>query len=124
MYFDQHDYELLTDAYWQEYDHQLVTIELSEAETTELVERCRQEQVTVNTALTAAFGAAQAMVLGDQRYEPKLGVAADLRGRLRQPAGEVMGFYAGVATHSYGHDPEIGFWDNARRLHGRLQVLH
>ena len=121
VYFDQHDYELLTEAYWQAYDHELVSIELSEAETLELVERCRRERVTVNTALTAAFAAAQSTVLGDKRYEPKLGVAADLRDRVRPPVGEVMGFYAGMATHSYKHNPKVGFWDNARKLQFKLQ---
>ena len=121
VYFDQHDYEALTEAYWQTYEHQLLPIELSQTETTELVERCREEQVTVNTALAAAFTAAQSNVLGGKRYEPKLGVAADLRVRLRHPVGEVMGFYAGVATHSYKPDPKVGFWDNARKLHSKLQ---
>lgn len=121
VYFDQHDYELLTEAYWQTYDHRLAAIELSRTETTELVERCRREQVTVNTALTVAFAAAQSIELGEGRYEPKLGVAADLRSRLRQPAGEVMGFYAGVATLSYEYDAKLGFWDNARKLHAKLQ---
>lgn len=32
-----------------------------------------------------------------------------------------MGFYDGVATHSFNHDPKVGFWDNARKLHARLQ---
>lgn len=120
VYFDQQDYGLLTEAYWQTYDHQLTAIELSQAETTELVERCRREQVTVNTALTAAFATAESIVLGDRQYEPKLGVAADLRSRLRPPVGEVMGFYAGVATHSYKHNSNAGFWDNARTLHETL----
>lgn len=121
VYFDQHDYELLTEAYWQTYDHRLAPIELSQAETTELVERCRRERVTVTTALTAAFAAAQSIELGERRYEPELGVAADLRNRLRQPAGEAMGFYAGVATYSYEYDARAGFWDNARKLHTKLQ---
>ena len=121
VYFDQHDYEVLTEAYWQTYDHRLASIELSQTETTELVERCRRERVTVNTALTAAFAAAQSIELGERRYEPKLGVAADIRDRLRQPPGEVMGFYAGVATHRYEYDARVGFWDNARTLHAKLQ---
>ncbi len=122
VYFDQHDYELLTAAYWQTYDHQLAPIDLSETETSELVERCRRERVTVNTAITAAFAAAQSIVLGDGQYVAKLGVAADLRGRLQPPVGEAMGFYAGVATHAYKHDPKAGFWDNARKLHSKLQA--
>ena len=121
VFFDQHDYESLAAAYWLTYDHQLLTIELSVAETTELVERCRKEHVTVNTALTAAFAAAQAVVLDEDRYEPELGVAADLRDRLQPPVGEVMGFYAGIATDRYEHNPKVGFWDNARELHASLQ---
>lgn len=121
VFFDQHDYELLSEAYWQTYEHRMMTVELSAAETADLVERCRREQVTVNTALTAAFAAAQSITSGDKYYEPNTGVAADLRDRLRQPAGEVMGFYAGVATHSYNHSPKVGFWDNARKLHAELQ---
>ena len=32
-----------------------------------------------------------------------------------------MGFYAGIATDRYEHNPKVGFWDNARELHASLQ---
>ena len=54
-HFDQEDYEALSDAYWKNFQHKLISIELSEAQTSTIVERCKKEQVTVNTALTAAF---------------------------------------------------------------------
>ncbi|MGD8474084.1 MAG: condensation domain-containing protein, partial [Anaerolineae bacterium] len=94
VFFDQEDYEILTKAYWDHYHHDLLSIELSEAETTALVARCRQEKVTVNTALTAAFSGAQSFVQGEQPYHAKTVIAADLRDRLPHSPGEGMGMYA------------------------------
>lgn len=121
VFFDQRDYEGVAEGYWREFDHQLVPIELSEPQTSALVERCRNEGVTVNTALAAAFTGAQAQVLDKADYHPNLAVAADLRDRLREPAGQAMGFYAGAVTLEYTPNPRIGFWENARALHARLQ---
>ncbi len=50
IYFDQEDYRNLNEAYWMNYTHQMFSVELSEAQTSALVERCRKEAVTVNTA--------------------------------------------------------------------------
>jgi hypothetical protein len=57
--FDQKDYINLNEAYWMNYKHQVLSVELSEAQTSELVDRCRKEEVTVNSALTTAFLGAQ-----------------------------------------------------------------
>jgi NRPS condensation-like uncharacterized protein len=122
--FDQEDYRNLSAAYWMHYDHQLVSVELSKAQTSALVARCRREDVTVNSALTAAFVGAQAIVLGEKRYHPSIAVAASLRDRLRTPVGEVIGFYAGLATLPYKYNSRHGFWDNARRFHHKIQPLY
>ena len=121
MSFDQEDYQSLNEAYWMHYTHQMLSIELSEAQTSALVDRCRQENVTVNTALTAAFVGAQVIVQGDRPHHSSVGVAASLRDRLPRPAGQAMGFYAGVVTLKFGYDARKGFWDNARRLHRTIR---
>jgi len=115
--FDQADYRTLTSAYWGRYTHQVLPIELSEDETTSLIERCRNEEVTVNSALAAAFVAAQAIVLDEKSLHPGIGIGASLRDRLRVPAGEVMGFYAGIATLKHKYNHKAGFWENARNIH-------
>jgi hypothetical protein len=122
--FDQEDYLNLTAAYWKRYQHQVLSVELSEAQTSALVERCRAEEVTVNSALTAAFVGAQTIVLGDRPFHSGILVAASLRDRLPQPAGEVMGFYAGAVQPKFGYDGSRGFWDNARQLHRKLRSLY
>jgi hypothetical protein len=121
--FDQEDYKSLSRAYWMHYTHQMLSIELSEAQTQALVDRCRREEVTVNSALSAAFASAQAIVQGPKRYHPTIVVAADLRDRLPKPAGEVMGFYAGGGTLQYKYDSTRAFWENARQFHRQVRPL-
>jgi len=60
--FDQEDYRDLPKAYWRHYHHQILPVELSEAQTAALVDRCRKEEVTVNSALPVAFVGAQTIV--------------------------------------------------------------
>lgn len=124
VFFDQEDYEDLNAAYWGNFTHQIISIELSETQTTALVQRCRKEGVTVNSALAAAFAGAQRTIQGDQPYHTNIGVAADLRDRLMKPAGEVMGFYAGLANLKYKYETSRSFWENARRFHQKVNPLY
>jgi hypothetical protein len=121
VFFDQEDYRILTKAYWDHYHHELFSIELSEAETSALVARCRTERVTVNSALTAAFSGAQSFVQGEQPYHAKTVIAADLRDRLPRSPGEGMGMYAGGVELKLGYNHKRGFWENARQFHKRIQ---
>jgi NRPS condensation-like uncharacterized protein len=121
VFFTQEDYEDLNQAYWENYTHQMLPVELSEAQTRALVERCRAEKVTVNSALTAAFVAAQVMVQGDSPDRRSVFVGASFRDRLPHPAGETMGFYAGAAQLKFKYDTRKGFWDNARTFHRKVQ---
>ena len=122
--FDQEDYLNLSAAYWKRYRHQVLPVELSEAQTTALVERCREQAVTVNSALTAAFVGAQTIVLGDRPFHSGILVAASLRDRLPVPAGEVMGFYAAAVQPKFGYNGSRGFWDNARQFHRKVRALY
>ena len=60
--FDQEDYENLNEAYWMNANHQIIPVELNEPQTTTLVNQCKAEDVTVNSALTTAFVGAQQVV--------------------------------------------------------------
>ena len=124
VFFDQEDYRTLNEAYWTNYTHRMLSIELSEAQTSALVDRCRQEKVTVNTALTAAFVGAQYVVQGDKPYHSRIGIAASVRDRLQPPVGQVMGFYAGVVMPKCKYDVKTGFWENARRFHRKVVPLY
>jgi NRPS condensation-like uncharacterized protein len=119
--FDQQDYVTLTRTYWDHYAHEILTVELSEEETSALVARCRKEQVTVNSALTIAFAGAQRFVEGEKAYQAKILVAASLRDRLPNPPREGMGMYAGGVELKFKYHPRKGFWENARRFHKKIE---
>ena len=124
IFFDQEDYRNLNEAYWMNYRHQMLSVELSEAQTSALVARCRKDAVTVNSALTTAFVGAQYSVQGDKPYHSGIVVAGSLRDRLQRPAGEVMGFYAGGVTLKFKYDTRVGFWENSRKLHRKVKPLY
>jgi NRPS condensation-like uncharacterized protein len=122
VFFDHEDYRILTKAYWDHYHHELFSIEMSEAETSALVARCREEKVTVNSALTAAFCGAQSFVEGEKAYHAKIVVAANLRDRIPDPAGEGMGMYAGGLELKFKYNHKRSFWENARVFHKKVQL--
>jgi len=113
-YFDHEDYKTLTKAYWDTFHHKFFSIELTEAETSALVTQCREENVTVNSALTAAFAGAQSFVEGEEPYHAKVVVAASLRDRLPNSPGEGMGMYAGGVELKFKYNHKKNFWKNSR----------
>ena len=122
--FDQEDYEVSTEAYWKNLNHNLVSIELSESETINLVEKCRKEKVTVNSALTTAFSSAQNLIEGLEDNHPRIAVAADLRNRITDTVGEGIGIYAGGVDLKFTYKKELGFWDNTRNFHKQITPIY
>lgn len=123
IFFDQEDYRVLNEAYWSNFHHKMFSIELSEVQTSALVDRCRKEKVTVNSALTAAFVGAQVFVQGEQTFHVSIAVAGNVRDRLPSPADETMGFYAGIVRPRYNYDGRVSFWGNARKFHKKVNPL-
>jgi hypothetical protein len=89
--------------------------------TADLVERCRAENVTANSALWTAFLAAQYDIQDDrQPYRQRSALAVNTRDKLRVSAGESLGFYASSLTVKLPYSPRRSFWDNARRVHSKI----
>lgn len=94
---------------------------LDAEETAQLAERSRAEKVTVNSALWAAFLAAQHEVQQDHlRYRQRSALAVSTRDKLNVPVGEALGFYASSLTVRLPYSPSVPFWDNARDVHARI----
>ncbi len=122
--FDLEDYENLHEAYWKNFTHSTISIELTEEETNRLIKNCKANKVTVNSAITAAFIGAQKIIQGDTPHNSKVAVAADLRSKLVPSAGEGMGFYATVVDLEYKYNLKKSVWDNARSFHKKIKKLY
>jgi len=124
IFFDQEDYLNIHEAYWKTFHHNLFSVELSEAQTSGVVERCRTGGVTVNSALATAFAGAYSIVQGDKLFDPRIGVAASVRDMLVEPVADVMGFYAGLVTLKFNYAGKKSFWENARLFHQKVHPLY
>jgi len=121
--FDGSDLKKLHGTFWeQKQGVSVLAWESSAAETKALVSRCREENVTVNTAIWTAFLAAQYDVQGDAApYRASAGLAVSTRDKLNVPVGEAFGFYASSLTAHLAYDPHQDFWDAARILHEKIR---
>ncbi len=124
VHFGQEEYQALTEAYWSNFNHQMSLVEFTEEQTTTLVDRCKAEGVTVNSALAVGLAAAQISVQGLQPYHSDITIAGSLRDRLAQPAGEGMGFFVGAVNPKYKYKENLGFWENVRQFNKKVQPLY
>jgi len=92
---------------------------LSKSETSALVKQCRQQDVTVNEAITAAFMSARQNAGNTSDY---LGIACSVRNEVKNAPGESMGNFVSGISVSAEYNREISFWDNARRLQSLLSL--
>lgn len=118
--FNQEDYVAMNKVYWDNFTHEILSIELSEEETSALAACCRRENVTVNTALITAFLGAQNFVQDVEPHHAKTASAVSLRERLPITPGESMGYYALGLEVNYKYNPKKSFWDNARGYHEKI----
>lgn len=120
VFFDQEDYEELCKTYWDNYDHEIFPIELTEEETSAIVARCKKEGITVNSAITAAISGALTFVEGEKPHNAQTVVATSLRDPLPKPPGEAMGYYAQGVQMKLKYNHKKSFWDNARKYHKKI----
>ncbi len=111
--FTQNDYLNLRKAYWANFTHKAIPVELNEEQTTDLVMRCKEEGMTVNCALTSVFTWALRSTVPTKPKLSKTAIAGSLRDRLKQNPGEARGFYAGALTLDLPYDSDKCFWENA-----------
>jgi len=124
VYFSQKDYQAILEAYWSKFNHQMDLIAFTEEQTAILVEKCKAEGVTVNSALAVGLAAAQINVQGLRTYHSDFTIAGSLREKLAQPAGEGMGFFAGAVSPKFKYKTNLGFWENARLFNKKVQPLY
>ncbi len=87
---------------------------LTEAETSALINRCRQEKTSVHAAICTAF------LLTFNRdkvsWTEKVGSPVNVRNRLTYPVGEAFGFFAARVETSLTYTSNKEFWRMAREF--------
>ena len=93
-----------------------IHIGFSEEETNTLRTRCREENVTVNSALVTAMLSAS-RVTPELKRSDEVAFAVSIRKILENDPGEACGLYASGVTLNMNYSENGNFWDNARKAH-------
>ena len=89
----------------------IYTCKLTKDQTLKFLKRCKEEKVTVHSAVSTAFL---------QEY-PILGSPVNLRNRLNHHIGDSFGFYSGIAVYEMKYRKKQDLWQNAKRLQRKLR---
>ncbi len=115
--FDEGDYQLLHQNFWKDREAKILSWALSEELTSALVQRCRVENASVNSAVYTAFLAAQHQVQDTRRdFYDNIMVPVDFRDYLAQKTGRALGFYASAVKLRFKYDGDQPFWETVRSL--------
>ncbi len=106
--FSFEDYETLCQKYWEQRDTSVLKAVFQPEETEKLLAKCRELDITVNSALAAAF------VLGAQ--ESSVGVAVNVR----EKGCETLGNYATGISVDYFPDADTSFDTRAQEVHAAI----
>lgn len=114
--FDQEDFENIHKVYWQKNEYRIELMELSEDQTTNLVTKCREHDVTVNSALTVAFLAAHYHISGPFKGKKRI-VALPIDLRKRMNVSDVFCLYISRVLLKFDYKVKHSFWQNVKRFH-------
>ncbi|RQW79677.1 MAG: hypothetical protein EHM14_07840 [Methanothrix sp.] len=121
-YITQEDFNKIHAAYWEKYRYSIVFLQLEPEESSDLVARCRENEVTIGSALTTAFLAAYHEVIGPLPKNKKtISIPFDLRRHLENDIGECFCFLTGGFNFPFAYDQKKSFWKNAADLHKIIQ---
>ncbi len=113
--FDEEDEDNIFRAFLDNYNFNIISVELSEEETSNLVDNCRQHGLTVNSALNTAFLAARNSIRGPFKGGKRnIMVPVNTRKRYSKPIGENFGVYISGFELEFSYNPKKGFWENAK----------
>jgi Uncharacterized protein containing a NRPS condensation (elongation) domain len=119
--FDEVDYQDVHKAYTQKYSYKIIAEELSQSQTLDLINWCRQNDVTVNSAVSAALLAGRHGIRGEfTGNNHVIQIAVNIRDYLKKPAERVFGFLAGGIKFESEYIPEKTFLDNVNLFHKKV----
>ena len=119
-YFDHEDFNALQATYWENNLFGTVLLELDPPEAKILSKRCKEEGVTIGSAVITAFIAAHEDIIGSERNEKQISIPFDLRRHATMQVEDVFCLCVGASRFPYDYDAKRSFWENALILHNDI----
>ena len=118
LYFDDEDMANIHEIFVTNLQPIFSNLQLSEDETKLLIKKCRDEGVTVNSALlTLLLRVQQLYIHLKPKFKHRTIIPVNIRERLRKPVGEAFALYASGYDMIYRYNEKKNFWENVRTFH-------
>lgn len=128
LFISRDEFMALNEDPWSKQRPQVVTHQFTEQQTKTLILHCKKNKVSVNTALTTAFVKAQETMLPANAYSSNVIIAVDLRDKLINPPGEIVGYYVSAIRLKLKYKKRKSFWSNAsgfqKKIKAKLRSKH
>ena len=122
--FSLSDLEQLHATFWRNKEARFLSWSLAREESSVLVEACREQGVSVTSALLAAFVVAESRVQPDDTtLLGRTNVPVDQRSRLEPPAPDAFGLLASVVRARFRRLENSVFWEASRAVQVRLPKM-
>ncbi|EKF86700.1 condensation domain-containing protein [Methanobacterium formicicum] len=119
--FEYEDSVALQNTYWDKNRFNTVLLELDPNQTRGLSNRCRENGVTVGSAVTTAFIAAREEINGPfKKNQKQIWIPFDLRRHAKEEIGDVFCLCVGAPSFSYTYNSKKPFWENVSILHEEI----
>ncbi|NHI94301.1 MAG: hypothetical protein EAX96_17550 [Candidatus Lokiarchaeota archaeon] len=120
--FSETEFKRMFNEIWKNKTRKVYIHEFSREISSRFVNRCKKEEVTVNSAFFAAMASAENKILYQNlKNKFKIGLPIDLRDKLIIPIGESLGLYAGAFSLWIKFDPSKKFWEQCRFFHKNIK---
>jgi NRPS condensation-like uncharacterized protein len=120
MNFDESDYIPMFQAF-QTHNLHAITWQLDEITTKKLIEKCRIENISVNSALYCAILTVQNTLQGDkEKFRKNIMMPVNIRNLVTPPIGEGVGLFAGGESFTFKTKWNQNFWNQSKKLHKEL----
>lgn len=123
-HFGPEEYSTLYEEYWKNRSPGIVMMEFDKDESVRLLEKCREHQVTVGSAVSSAFLGAYQEIIGEfSSRQQAIMVPFDIRRRSEPPIGDVFCFCVGSLRLPFSYQIKKTFWENTVILNKAIHLL-
>lgn len=109
--------------YWKGYNAQIIQFKLSKEETANIISKCKQNKVSVNSGLVAAILYAENQIFGEKDNSSKVIVTDNLRTYLKDQPGENLGYFVSTLKPNLKYKEGKTFWENAQLSNKKIKRL-
>lgn len=120
--FSRQEYKELFETYQNEHGAEIYTLSLNAVEFRKLHYSCKAKDITINSALVAAFIWAQKEIdIRHTEHVDRVGMGVDIREQLKFDASKLIGNYVSAVSIAQGKLPDLPFDKFVEQIHKKIQ---